>query len=733
MKLAQVYDQYHHRPHTHPEYNKIMSTFSRGNSSRNDTEVPNPSLKYPLDSDAADHFKRYLDKDFSSAWSSEVEKFLQSCKSPSSKERDAIDRQKIPKDLPSNIASFESSSKKQVQGTTKSRYNVFDRSSPSERSVTGRDRFQDYYKKFRRESSRSSSERSRKVRKNHRDKYRRSPSRKSISRDRSTRERSSSTYNRVSSRQSSNSSRDFSRRKRHRKSRKEIYDTSYDSFDSSSERARSSSKQHKKKIKKKHRRRSKYSKRAKSERKYKRVSSSASSNSSCNTSNEEDETSDVEALLMKERAKRNEHKASEDISNNMPQLKKCKLEVLSNNESNNTSIVDTTSLKKIINAVTFKNTSNIEEISKNFDQSSPDKPLVSIKIENTEKVNLVCNAEKVKLEPNTEIVKLEPNAKKVKLEPDAGCSVSEINPTSMTSSVPKTSSNAKEVEMTMKEVRNCPSSDCDGVSVNIDEVVQNENFWSELSCLVTDEYSQNDNPQSSNDDHQPLVLNDSLTLNSNSQLHEDSNDHLQNASEHHPLKSNYDNVLVSNVDKTFVNSNNDLLGDNFDVPKVVNNETFKHHVHLIEVLSLLKNLPDYLGSLSIAVSSMHSKAVECQKTGKNPLSVLNSINRSDLKLIIDKLDSFLHSSNTQELEKTVCKIARYELNEVLKELPKQGGNFFGLDLEKIASVTAGYDTQRLLIFIRSTLSYHGISHVSKKNIMAIYMQLKALQLQKDKS
>lgn len=151
-------------------------------------------------------------------------------------------------------------------------------------------------------------------------------------------------------------------------------------------------------------------------------------------------------------------------------------------------------------------------------------------------------------------------------------------------------------------------------------------------------------------------------------------------------------------------------------------------IDVVNVLEVLTHLGDKLGALYDPLKLVLVKAKELQTNGADPMTISND---QDTKLLLqmiqEKLQGILKDGKLSIIKKVIIEEAEQRLS-VLLELQEQRNLTGNLNLTQLAHHCLDMDTTATVDFIRKVLQCQGHTHLPEKQLMKLYMAVKAEQL-----
>ncbi|XP_018007792.1 uncharacterized protein LOC108665539 [Hyalella azteca] len=150
--------------------------------------------------------------------------------------------------------------------------------------------------------------------------------------------------------------------------------------------------------------------------------------------------------------------------------------------------------------------------------------------------------------------------------------------------------------------------------------------------------------------------------------------------------------------------------------------------YFIESMQMLTKMKYYFGSKSSSIEGIRDKCLNCIEGGENPFTVISKEDITFLNSIVAEIHDLSEHDQVPEAHKALLKLAGKELSRALAKPKTDSDIFFGVSIRNIAHATVGSDVARIISFIENTLIYKGLLHVSKSDIMRIFLAVRALQL-----
>lgn len=149
---------------------------------------------------------------------------------------------------------------------------------------------------------------------------------------------------------------------------------------------------------------------------------------------------------------------------------------------------------------------------------------------------------------------------------------------------------------------------------------------------------------------------------------------------------------------------------------------------LLDVTTILSQMADKFGALRMSLTSLHSKVLSAIKAGQNPLELIDEDAKMLLELIGDKIKRLLDDESLNMVQRAITKEAHDRLTTFLQHLEKKNEAHFGLDLDIIAKSTLGMQVTEVVNFIKNSLTYKRVQNVTNDDLMKIYVDVKAAQM-----
>ncbi|MPC48236.1 hypothetical protein E2C01_042004 [Portunus trituberculatus] len=151
-------------------------------------------------------------------------------------------------------------------------------------------------------------------------------------------------------------------------------------------------------------------------------------------------------------------------------------------------------------------------------------------------------------------------------------------------------------------------------------------------------------------------------------------------------------------------------------------------IDVVNVLEVLTYLGDKLGALYDPLKLVLVRTKELQSNGADPMTITND---QDTKLLLqmiqEKLQGILKDGKLSIIKKVIIEEAEQRLS-LLLELQEQRNLTGNLNLTQLAHHCLNMDTTSTVDFIRKVLQCQGHTHLSEKQLMKLYMAVKAEQL-----
>ncbi|XP_064103606.1 uncharacterized protein LOC135213566 [Macrobrachium nipponense] len=158
----------------------------------------------------------------------------------------------------------------------------------------------------------------------------------------------------------------------------------------------------------------------------------------------------------------------------------------------------------------------------------------------------------------------------------------------------------------------------------------------------------------------------------------------------------------------------------------------KKVVKIVEVLGILAYMKDKLGVLGVPVRVLYEKAVEMEKKGLNPNTLLEDEETGVLfATLSDKLNSLIKGGDGSAIQKAIIQEAHTLLLGLITEIDKikrKDDTILHVNVAKIARLTKGKTISDTITNINYFLAYEGYSNVSKEDLENFYTSVKDEQL-----
>jgi len=167
-----------------------------------------------------------------------------------------------------------------------------------------------------------------------------------------------------------------------------------------------------------------------------------------------------------------------------------------------------------------------------------------------------------------------------------------------------------------------------------------------------------------------------------------------------------------------------------NVPKEVEEMKFS----VVGTLTMLQGMDDILGAFSPGINALLMKAVKFSSEGRRAKDIfLQSDNRTLIKLSYDKLIGHITNESQARYSRRMKTIdaCKWLLDEI-KQDNLTNEEYLGVDIEKLAENTRGFDTVKIAQEIAMSLFQIGKSNVSEEQLQKILLAVSARHAQTDK-
>ncbi|XP_066937888.1 uncharacterized protein [Macrobrachium rosenbergii] len=158
----------------------------------------------------------------------------------------------------------------------------------------------------------------------------------------------------------------------------------------------------------------------------------------------------------------------------------------------------------------------------------------------------------------------------------------------------------------------------------------------------------------------------------------------------------------------------------------------KKVLKVVEVLGILTYMKEKLGVYGLPVSILYEKAVEMEKKGLNPNTLLADEETATLfAMLSDKLSSQIEEGGGSTIQKAIILEAHALLLDLIteiNEIKKKNKKNLPVNIAQIARLTLGKTISETVMIIKNFLFYEGCSNVTKDDLENIYMSVKDEQL-----